>query len=291
MMSASVIKIRPRQLFPLPSKTARRSFWSRKSPPPPQDLSYSVVSPGTVSPQLAGRCVPAQVTPPEYFLTGVPPPSPAQPTVNTAEEIERLRAACSLARRILRDASSLATPGVTTDQIDQLVTRLAFEAGAYPSPLNYRNFPKSVCTSVNNVICHGIPDDRPLLSGDIINIDVTVFLGGFHGDCSDTFLVGEVDEAGRTLVEVARAALAVGVEQCGPGQRFSSIGESIPHSNLRSTNSLSPGAAIQDYVTEQRLAVVPAFTGHGIGRHFHGPPDIYPCRNSYPGTGPDISAN
>ena len=77
---------------------------------------------------------------------------------------------------------------------------------------------------MNNVICHGIPDDRPLLSGDIINIDVTVFLDGFHGDCSDTFLVGEVDEAGRTLVEVARTALAVGVDQCGPGKRFSSIG-------------------------------------------------------------------
>ena len=144
--------------------------------------------------------------------------------MNTAEDIERLRAACRLARRILDEASTLATPGVTTDQIDQLVTRLAFQAGAYPSPLNYRHFPKSVCTSVNNVLCHGIPDDRPLLSGDIINIDVTVFLDGFHGDCSDTFLVGEVDDAGRTLVEVARAALAVGVEQCRPGQRFSSIG-------------------------------------------------------------------
>ena len=154
----------------------------------------------------------------------MPPPGPSQPTVNTTEDIARLRAASSLASQILVEASSLATPGVTTEQIDQLVTRLAFQAGAYPSPLNYRHFPKSVCTSVNNVICHGIPDDRPLLSGDIINIDVTVFLDGFHGDCSDTFLVGEVDEAGRKLVEVARAALAVGVEQCGPGQRFSSIG-------------------------------------------------------------------
>lgn len=161
---------------------------------------------------------------PGYYLTGVPPPGPAQPTVNTREDIERLKAACRLAREILKEASSLASPGVTTDQIDQLVTRLAFQAGAYPSPLNYRQFPKSVCTSVNNVICHGIPDDRPLVSGDIINIDVTVFLDGFHGDCSDTFLVGEVDEAGQTLVEVARAALAVGVEQCGPGQKFSSIG-------------------------------------------------------------------
>ena len=117
------------------------------------------------------------------------------------------------------------------------------------------------------MICHGIPDDRPLLSGDILNIDVTVFLDGVHGDCSDTFLVGEVDEAGQRLVEVTREALRVGIEQCGPGEKFSSIGN-----------------AVQDFVTSQGLSVVPAFTGHGIGSYFHGPPDIFACRNSYPGT-------
>ena len=123
--------------------------------------------------------------------------------------------------------------GVTTEQIDQLVTKLSFDAGAYPSPLNYRNFPKSVCSSVNNVICHGIPDNRPLELGDIINIDITVYIDEHHGDCSETYLVtadvteddDDKYEGARRLLEVSRTALNVGVEQCGPGRQFSAIGE------------------------------------------------------------------
>jgi len=177
-----------------------------------------------------------------------------------------MREACTLARRVLTEAGKLAKVGITTNEIDDLVTHLAFDAGAYPSPLNYRNFPKSVCTSVNNCVCHGIPDSRQLEDGDIINIDITVFLNGHHGDCSETFLVGEVDKAGQELVKVAREALYVGIEQCGPDRLFNGI-----------------GAAIQSYVHQQGFRVIPAFTGHGIGTFFHGPPDIYPCRNSYPG--------
>ncbi|KAF0298797.1 Methionine aminopeptidase 1D, mitochondrial [Amphibalanus amphitrite] len=138
-------------------------------------------------------------------------------------------------------------PGVTTEEIDRLVHRLTVQHGAYPSPLNYRGFPKSVCTSVNNVACHGIPDDRPLEDGDIINIDVTVFLDGHNGDCSETYPVGQVDQQGLRLIDAARRCRDDAIAICRPGVPFSEI-------------------------------------GHGIGRYFHGPPEIYHCWNSYPGT-------
>ena len=208
-----------------------REFWSRrKQPPPSSPPTYSIVRPHEVSPQLPASSIPSNVTPPPYYLSGEPGPSPDRPEVKTQEAIAGMRTACSLARTILNEASQLARPGVKTQEIDEAVTRLAFEAGAYPSPLNYRGFPKSVCTSVNNVVCHGIPDSRALEDGDIINIDVTVFISGHHGDCSETFLVTEDPGAerharARRLVEVARAALYVGIDQCGPGKHFSGIGE------------------------------------------------------------------
>nr|CAD7424215.1 unnamed protein product [Timema monikensis] len=118
--------------------------------------------------------------------------------------------------------------GKTTDDIDKLVHKLALDNGAYPSPLHYKGFPKSVCTSVNNVACHGIPDDRPLEDGDIINIDVTVYLNGFHGDCSSTFLVGNVDEKGRKLVQVTEECLYRAIEHCKPGRFFNSLDNVYP---------------------------------------------------------------
>ena len=128
-------------------RTPIRQFWGRRKKPPPAPPTFSIVRPHEVSPQLDPASIPAHVSPPPYHVSGLPGPSPVRPEVKTAEEIARMRAACGLARRILTRASSLARPGVTTDTIDQLVTSLAFEAGAYPSPLNYRKFPKSVCTS------------------------------------------------------------------------------------------------------------------------------------------------
>lgn len=130
-------------------------------------------------------------------------------------------------------------------------------ANAYPSPLHYSCFPKSVCTSVNNVVCHGIPDDRPLASGDIVNVDITVYLNGFHGDCSKTFLVGDVDDIGRHLVQVTEEALYHGISVCGPQVPFSEI-----------------GAIIQEFVEAEKLRVMKAFIGHGIGEYFHGKPEI-----------------
>lgn len=178
--------------------------------------------------------------------------------------------------------------GQTTDQIDELVHVLTLSNGAYPSPLHYRNFPKSVCTSVNNVACHGIPDDRPLCNGDIINVDITVgkskltqtgeenrkkrnfpfkvYLNGFHGDCSKTFLVGDVDKSGRDLVGATEFVLEETIKRVRPGQRINEIGRFI-----------------EQVSRSLKYNVIPCFIGHGIGRFFHGPPDIYHVDNPYPG--------
>lgn len=153
---------------------------------------------------------------------------------------------------------------MTTDEIDEFVYNEAISKNAYPSPLRYCGFPKSICTSVNNIACHGIPDDRKLVDGDIINIDITVFLNNFHGDCSKTFLIGDVDERGRYLVHHNEQSLAEGIKVCHPGQRFNAI-----------------GAAIAKYAKEVDLRVVPAFIGHGIGSFFHGPPEIYHFENDF----------
>lgn len=228
--------------------------------------SFSVVHPHRVSPQIRPENIPGHVVPPSYYRSGDPGPGSSSIDIKSPEEQELARQACRLARHILRQCEKVIAPGVTTDEIDQLVTQLSFQAGAYPSPLNYRNFPKSVCTSVNNCVCHGIPDLRQLLLGDIINVDVTVFSQGFHGDCSATFKVGEVDAAGEKLIAVTQDCLNIGIQQCGPNKPFRGI-----------------GSAIESFARKAGLRVVPAFTGHGIGRYFHGPPDIYHCRNKYPG--------
>uniref|UniRef100_A0A452QUH7 Methionine aminopeptidase n=1 Tax=Ursus americanus TaxID=9643 RepID=A0A452QUH7_URSAM len=147
---------------------------------------------------------------------------------------------------------------MTTEEIDALVHQEIISHDAYPSPLGYGGFPKSVCTSVNNVLCHGIPDSRPLQDGDIINIDVTVYYNGYHGDTSETFLVGNVDECGKKLVEVARRCRDEAIAACRAGAPFSVIGNTISH------------------ITHQNgLHVCPHFVGHGIGSYFHGHPEIW----------------
>ena len=159
-------------------------------------------------------------------------------------------------------------PGITTNAIDKAVHEYILKNNAYPSPLLYSGFPRSCCTSVNNIVAHGIPDDRPLLDGDIVNIDITVYLDGFHGDTSDTFLVSNVDVPGRTLVSATTDALEAGIAACKPGAPFAGIAR-----------------AIHEQVLASRLphVVCQAFTGHGIGREFHRPPWIFHTLNEEPG--------
>ncbi len=197
------------------------------------------------------RRVPAEIPRPPYALTGNPDPSVSS-LVRTPDEIAAMRRAGSAAAEILLAASEAIAVGVTSDEIDRIVHDLTVEKGGYPSPLNYKSFPKSVCTSVNEVICHGIPDSRPLADGDIVNVDVTIFIGGVHGDTSATFLVGDVDSESVRLVAETRRALELGIAAARPGGPVNLIGQ-----------------AIEAHAVQHGLGVVREFIGHGVGTEFH----------------------
>jgi len=182
--------------------------------------------------------------------------------VKTPRQVEGMRAACALARETLEVAGRTVAPGVTTDEIDAVVHDFIVSHGAYPSPLGYMDFPKSVCTSVNDIIAHGIPDDRPLQEGDILNIDVTVYLGGYHGDTSSMFIVGKPDAEGLQLCRAAFRATTAGIAVCGPGVDFREVGKRI-----------------QGVADAAGCHCSPHFVGHGIGSYFHGAPEVIPCIN------------
>ena len=200
--------------------------------------------------------IPAHIPRPDYADTGRPGRHRLSPVKN-AEQISGMRASCGLARRILDQLCAAAKVGMTTDELDCLATELCLKHECYPSTLNYHGYPKSICTSINEVICHGIPDSRPLVDGDIVNIDITVFYQGFHGDCSETVLIGQVDEAGRRLVETTRRCLAAGVQAVKPGGQLRDI-----------------GTAIESIAKPAGYSVVEAFVGHGIGEVFHMDPQV-----------------
>jgi methionyl aminopeptidase len=220
---------------------------------------------GALRPHRVGprREVPPHIPRPDYASTGIPASELASrqqqsAAVRTPKEIEGIRAACRLAREILDTAARAVRPGVTTDEIDRVVHEATVEAGAYPSPLNYFNFPKSVCTSVNEVVCHGIPDARELGDGDIVNIDVTAFYKGYHGDLNETFTVGpSVDAASKKLIRVTAEALDKAIAAVKPGMRFRDVGD-----------------IITAHVRANDLNVVRTYCGHGIGDLFHCAPNI-----------------
>jgi len=164
-----------------------------------------------------------------------------------------MRKAGKAAAEVLQTVGAAIAPGVTTDELDALCHDECIRRGAYPSPLNYDGFPKSLCTSVNEVICHGIPDDRALVDGDICNLDVTLFLDGVHGDTNATFPVGTIDPESARLIEVTRESLNRGIAAVRPGRPISDIGR-----------------AIQGYAEGEGFGVVRAFVGHGIAEQFHG---------------------
>lgn len=214
------------------------------------------------------REVPDHIVKPSYYFTPMTGPSdntgPVE--IKNRQQIEGMRESCRLAANILNSVNSLLKPGITTDKIDEFIHEKCIKSNAYPSPLRYLGFPKSVCTSVNNVACHGIPDDRPLFDGDIINVDVTVYFKGFHGDCSKTFLIGNVDERGRYLVKCTEECVAAAIEICKPNTPLNHIGKTI-----------------SDFAEKKELNVFPQFIGHGIGSYFHGSPEILPFKNNFGG--------
>lgn len=224
---------------------AKRKRKSRLTLSPPPSAP---VRPGLLSPM---RTVPSRIALPDYAHTGRPSDRRSR-AVRTPEEIPKMRLAGQLAAEVLIEVGEAIAPGVTTDELDRVGHEAAIARDSYPSPLNYRGFPKSLCTSVNEVVCHGIPDSRKLEEGDIVNIDVTVFHDGVHGDTNCTFLVGEVDPASRYLVEATYAATYAGIGAVRPGALVNHI-----------------GLAIERSVDQSRYGIVEEFIGHGIGDQFH----------------------
>ncbi len=208
----------------------------------------SVLSPGRVSPR---RPVPPEIARPEYVDRPAPAPYTG-PEVKDADTIERMRVAGRLAAQAMHTVAGHIAPGVTTDELDRIGHEFLCDHGAYPSTLGYKGFPKSLCTSVNEVICHGIPDSTVLNDGDIVNIDITAYIGGVHGDTDATYLVGEVDEESRLLVERTEQAMLRAIRAVAPGRPVNVIGR-----------------VIEAYARRFGYGVVRDFTGHGIGTAFH----------------------
>lgn len=187
--------------------------------------------------------------------------------IKSPEEIEKMRVAGRLAAEVLDMIEPHVQPGITTDELNRIChNHIVNEQGATPAPLNYRGFPKSICTSVNHQVCHGIPGNKRLKNGDIVNVDITVIKDGFHGDTSKMFLVGDASVLARRLVKVTREALQIGIEQVKPGARLGDIGQ-----------------AIQAYVEPHNYSVVHEYCGHGIGRDFHEEPQVLHYSTRDPG--------
>ena len=208
----------------------------------------SALVPGTLSPR---RAVPSTIVRPEYVDKPAPQPYTG-PDVLDDETVARVRVAARIAAQALAEVGAHVAPGVTTDELDRIGHEFLLDHGAYPSTLGYRGFPKSLCTSVNEVVCHGIPDSTVVEDGDIVNVDVTAFVGGVHGDNNATFLAGEVDEESRLLVERTQEALDRAIKAVRPGRQINVIGR-----------------VIEKYAARFGYGVVREYTGHGVGPAFH----------------------
>ncbi|MEV5890755.1 type I methionyl aminopeptidase [Nonomuraea fuscirosea] len=207
----------------------------------------TLLQPGRVSPL---RKVPAHIERPEYV--GKKRPKTGESDVKSPETIERMRVAGRIAAQALEEVGKHVRPGVTTDELDRIGHEFLLDHNAYPSTLGYKGYPKSLCTSINEVICHGIPDDTVLRDGDIVNVDITAYIGGVHGDTDATYLAGEVDEESRLLVERTREAMMRAIKAVAPGRQLNVVGR-----------------VIEAYAKRFGYGVVRDFTGHGIGTSFH----------------------
>ena len=206
------------------------------------------LKPGKISPR---RAVPAHIDRPEYMYHSGPEVVTAG-DIKSPETIEKIRVAGRIAAQALQVVGEAVRPGVTTDELDRIGHEFIISHNAYPSCLGYMGFPKSLCTSINEVICHGIPDDRPLEDGDIVNVDITAYYDGVHGDTCAMFDVGNVDEESHLLIERTRNAMMRGIKAVRPGREINVIGR-----------------VIESYAHRFDYGVVRDFTGHGVGEAFH----------------------
>lgn len=214
----------------------------------PSSAPVGTLTKGTVSPR---RSVPGHIEKPDYVGLDAPP-TYTGPDAYDAETVEKIRRAGRLAADTMVATGELIRPGITTEDLDAFAHQYLIERGAYPSCLSYRGFPKSICTSVNEVVCHGIPDSTVLNDGDIVNLDITAYLDGVHGDHNVTFLVGEVDEESRLLVERTKEAMMRGIRAVKPGRPINVIGRTI-----------------ESYAKRFGYGTVHEFIGHGVGKAFH----------------------
>lgn len=185
------------------------------------------------------------------------------PPVYEGKQLEKIRAACKIGREALDAGHAIIKPGVTTEEIDKVVHEYIISHGAYPSPLGYYHFPRSCCTSINEVICHGIPDSRPLEEGDIINLDISCYKDGVHADLNETFCVGKVSESSRALIEATYESLMNCIAECKPGVMYRQMGN-----------------IIADTVEPRGYQVVRTYQGHGVGEMFHQAPQVPHYRNN-----------
>ena len=211
---------------------------------------------GEVSPP---RSVPLSIARPDYVEHGTITTSRDRQVLDS-DGLARLRRACAIAAEVLVITGEAAKPGVTTELLDEVAHEAYVERGAYPSTLHYKGYTKSICTSVNGVICHGIPDSRPLQDGDIVNIDVTAYFEGMHGDTSATFEIGQVDEPTRALVATTREATLRGIAAIRPNEPLSRIAH-----------------AVEPFARSRGFGVVREYGGHGIGATFHAAPHVNHC--------------
>ncbi len=211
------------------------------------------------------REVPDTIKKPDYALNGTPNSELLEARSNkidpfNEQELKKYRTVCKLGREVLDAAAAAVKPGVTTDEIDEIVHRETIKRKAYPSPLNYYNFPKSVCTSVNEIICHGIPDKRPLQDGDIVNLDISLYKDGYHTDLNETYYVGDKAKTNKelvNLVETTRECLQLAIDSVKPGVPFRSFGN-----------------IIEKHAKQNGCQVVRTYCGHGVGKYFHCSPEV-----------------
>ena len=230
-------------------KSGKKNFLANRKSWFDKKVIENPVKKGVVSAPLP---IPDNIVVPDYAIDGLPKMTRAKDTVLNDEQLVRMEEACALARKVLDATVEKAVEGVTTDALDRFAHQMIIDAGAYPAPYNYHGFPKSICTSVNEVICHGIPDSRQLVSGDTVNVDITVYYKGMFGDCSTTVLIGDVTSENKKLVDITYQAMMAGIEVVKPGIKVNSIGK-----------------VIEEIIDEAGYSIVTSYGGHGIGEVFH----------------------
>ncbi|KAK8803835.1 hypothetical protein WA158_001529 [Blastocystis sp. Blastoise] len=245
------------------SKVGKRFIRSYVAEQPKRVLTYPKVVLGNVSPRNA---VPDNIIKPSYYFDGSVPENNPPMQIHDAEGIKKMKKACRITKQAMDFVDTLIQPGVTTDEIDREYHKFACSLGYYPASLNFSHFPKSICASVNDVCCHGIPDDRKLQDGDILKMDMVMFVDGYYGDMTRCYAVGNVDEQGKRLIQCTKEATEQAISICKAGVPYFVIGEVI------------------DIICKKyHFQSVYDFSGHGIGKDIHQLPYIIHTHNNYPG--------